>query len=499
MTPRNRSVCMIGPGISGRLSGGVFLSSRKRHFYFFSGGFYIMQQTEKPVNQITEGVIWKQLLYFFFPILLGTFFQQLYNTADAMVVGRFVGKEALACVGGSSSQIINLIVGFFIGLSSGATVIIAQYYGGRCEKELQDTLHTAMAFSIIGSVVISILGITLSPMILRMMNTPEYLMKDSLLYLRFYFGGILFVFIYNIGSGILRAVGDSKGPLYFLIFCCFCNIFLDLLLVMVFRMGVMGVALGTLISQALSSLLVLRSLMRTRDIYRLELRKIRLHSAPLSMLLKIGLPAGLQSTMYNLANMVIQAALNSFGTDTMAAWTAFGKVDSFYWMISSAFGVAITTFVGQNYGAGKIDRMKKSVRVCFCMDLATALTLSALMYLFLGKFLLSLFTTDAEVLSIGVRIMQIIVPAYAPFVFIEIFSGALRGAGNVLIPMLLTCGGICVTRILWIFFFVPSHRAVETIIFSYPGSWVLTAILFVLYFTWYARKHWNHTASGESL
>ena len=458
-----------------------------------------MQQTEKPVNQITEGVIWKQLLYFFFPILLGTFFQQLYNTADAMVVGRFVGKEALACVGGSSSQIINLIVGFFIGLSSGATVIIAQYYGGRCEKELQDTLHTAMAFSIIGSVVISILGITLSPMILRMMNTPEYLMKDSLLYLRFYFGGILFVFIYNIGSGILRAIGDSKGPLYFLIFCCFCNIFLDLLLVMVFRMGVMGVALGTLISQALSSLLVLRSLMRTRDIYRLELRKIRLHSAPLSMLLKIGLPSGLQSTMYNLANMVIQAALNSFGTDTMAAWTAFGKVDSFYWMISSAFGVAITTFVGQNYGAGKIDRMKKSVRVCFCMDLATALTLSALMYLFLGKFLLSLFTTDAEVLSIGVRIMQIIVPAYAPFVFIEIFSGALRGAGNVLIPMLLTCGGICVTRILWIFFFVPSHRAVETIIFSYPGSWVLTAILFVLYFTWYARKHWNHTASGESL
>ena len=456
-----------------------------------------MQQTEKPVNQITEGVIWKQLLYFFFPILLGTFFQQLYNTADAMVVGRFVGKEALACVGGSSSQIINLIVGFFIGLSSGATVIIAQYYGGRCEKELQDTLHTAIAFSVIGSIVISILGITLSPMILRMMNTPEYLMKDSLLYLRFYFGGILFVFIYNIGSGILRAVGDSKGPLYFLIFCCFCNIFLDLLLVMVFQMGVMGVALGTLISQALSSLLVLRSLMRTRDIYRLELRKIRLHSAPLSMLLKIGLPAGLQSTMYNLANMVIQAALNSFGTDTMAAWTAFGKVDSFYWMISSAFGVAITTFVGQNYGAGKIDRMKKSVRVCFCMDLATALTLSALMYLFLGKFLLSLFTTDAEVLSIGVRIMQIIVPAYAPFVFIEIFSGALRGAGNVLIPMLLTCGGICVTRILWIFFFVPSHRAVETIIFSYPGSWVLTATLFILYFAYYTRRHWGRGATKD--
>lgn len=448
-------------------------------------------------NGITDGVIWQQLLLFFFPILFGTFFQQLYNTADAMVVGRFVGKEALACVGGSSSQIINLIVGFFVGLSSGATVIIAQYYGARDEKNLQDTLHTAIAFSIVGSFVISILGIVLSPIILRLMNTPEYLMADSLLYLRFYFGGIIFIFIYNIGSGILRAVGDSKNPLYFLIFCCFCNIFLDLLLVMVFHMGVLGVALGTLISQALSSVLILRNLMRTKDIYRLELRKIRLHAAPLSMLLKIGLPSGLQSTMYNIANMVIQTALNSFGTDTMAAWTAFGKVDSFYWMISSAFGVAITTFVGQNYGAGKIDRMKKSVRVCFCMDLATALTLSALMYLFLGKFLLSLFTTDAEVLSIGVRIMQIIVPAYAPFVFIEIFSGALRGAGNVLIPMLLTCGGICVTRILWIFFFVPSHRAVETIIFSYPGSWVLTATLFILYFAYYTRRHWGRGATRD--
>ena len=446
---------------------------------------------------MTQGSPIRLLVLFAIPMLIGSVFQQMYNMTDTVVVGRFVGKEALACVGGSSSQIINLIVGFFVGLSSGATVIIAQYYGARDEKNLQDTLHTAIAFSIVGSFVISILGIVLSPIILRLMNTPEYLMADSLLYLRFYFGGIIFIFIYNIGSGILRAVGDSKNPLYFLIFCCFCNIFLDLLLVMVFHMGVLGVALGTLISQALSSVLILRNLMRTKDIYRLELRKIRLHAAPLSMLLKIGLPSGLQSTMYNIANMVIQTALNSFGTDTMAAWTAFGKVDSFYWMISSAFGVAITTFVGQNYGAGKIDRMKKSVRVCFCMDLATALTLSALMYLFLGKFLLSLFTTDAEVLSIGVRIMQIIVPAYAPFVFIEIFSGALRGAGNVLIPMLLTCGGICVTRILWIFFFVPSHRAVETIIFSYPGSWVLTATLFILYFAYYTRRHWGRGATRD--
>ena len=354
-----------------------------------------------------------------------------------------------------------------------------------------------MIFCLAASIIVGTVGFILAEPILHLMKTPAEVIPDSVLYLHIYFAGTFFNLVYNMVSSILRAVGDSKRPLYVLIITCLLNILLDVVFVVIFHMGVLGVALGTLISQALSSVLILRNLMRTKDIYRLELRKIHLHAAPLSMLLKIGLPSGLQSTMYNIANMVIQTALNSFGTDTMAAWTAFGKVDSFYWMISSAFGVAITTFVGQNYGAGKIDRMKKSVRVCFCMDLATALTLSALMYLFLGKFLLSLFTTDAEVLSIGVRIMQIIVPAYAPFVFIEIFSGALRGAGNVLIPMLLTCGGICVTRILWIFFFVPSHRAVETIIFSYPGSWVLTAILFVLYFAYYTKRHWGRGATRD--
>lgn len=447
-----------------------------------------MREEKTTVNQITEGIIWKQLLFFFFPIVLGTFFQQLYNTADAMVVGRFVGKEALASVGGSSSQIISLVVGFFVGLASGATVVIAQYYGARDEKALNETLHTAIAFSIVGSIVISFLGVFLSPVILRLMNTPDYLMEDSALYLQFYFGGILFIFIYNIGSGILRAVGDSRHPLYFLIVCCFLNIFLDVVLVVGFHLGVVGVALGTLISQGVSSVLVIRCLMKSTDLYKLELRKLRFHKKPFVMLLRIGLPSGLQSVMYNLANIIIQTALNSFGTDTMAAWTAFGKVDSLYWMISSAFGVAITTFVGQNYGAGKMDRVKKSIRVCLLMDLATALSMSVLLSAFLGKLLLNLFTTDQQVLAIGMRILRIIVPAYASFVFIEILSGALRGTGNVLTPMLLTCGGVCVTRILWIFFYVPRHKTVETIIFSYPGSWVLTSVLFVIYYLWKTRQ-----------
>ena len=432
-------------------------------------------------NQITEGIIWKQLLLFFFPIVLGTFFQQLYNTADAIVVGRFVGKEALAAVGGSTGQIINLVVGFFVGLSSGATVVIAQFFGAKDEQNLSKSLHSAIAFSIVGGIVMSILGILLSPAILRLMNTPENVMADSTLYLRVYFGGILFVFLYNIGSGILRAVGDSKRPLYFLIICCFLNIFLDLLLVVVFHMGVAGVALGTLISQAVSAVLIIVTLCRSKEMYHLTLREIRFYRAPLLSLLRIGIPAGFQSVMYNLANVTIQSALNAFGTDAMAAWTAFGKIDSLFWMISGAFGTSVTTFVGQNYGAGKYDRIRKSVKVSLGMFFGTAIAISLIM-ITLGQYMFYLFTTDDTVIEIGMQILRLIVPAYATFVFIEIYSGALRAMGDVFIPMLMTCGGVCILRILWILVVVPINSSIQTIMFSYPISWILTSILFFIYF-----------------
>lgn len=432
-------------------------------------------------NQITEGIIWKQLLLFFFPIVLGTFFQQLYNTADAIVVGRFVGKEALAAVGGSTGQIINLVVGFFVGLSSGATVVIAQFFGAKDEQNLSKSLHSAIAFSIVGGIVMSILGILLSPVILRLMNTPENVMADSTLYLRVYFGGILFVFLYNIGSGILRAVGDSKRPLYFLIICCFLNIFLDLLLVVVFHMGVAGVALGTLISQAVSAVLIIVTLCRSKEMYHLTLREIRFYRAPLLSLLRIGIPAGFQSVMYNLANVTIQSALNAFGTDAMAAWTAFGKIDSLFWMISGAFGTSVTTFVGQNYGAGKYDRIRKSVKVSLGMFFGTAIAISLIM-ITLGQYMFYLFTTDDTVIEIGMQILRLIVPAYATFVFIEIYSGALRAMGDVFIPMLMTCGGVCILRILWILVVVPMNSSIQTIMFSYPISWILTSILFFIYF-----------------
>lgn len=432
-------------------------------------------------NQITEGVIWKQLLLFFFPIVFGTFFQQIYNTADTVVVGRFVGKEALAAVGGSASQIVNLIVGFFVGLASGATVIISQFYGAEDEKNLKRTMQTAFAFSIISSVVIGIGGIVLAKPMLVMMKTPSELMADSVLYLHIYFAGVLFNLIYNMGSGILRAVGDSKRPLYVLIITCILNIILDVLLVVAFHMGVAGVALATVISQAVSAVLVMWMLIDTTEIYRLRPKEIRLYKKPLAAVLRIGVPAGMESVMYNISNLLIQIFINALGTDTVAAWTTLGKIDAFYWMVINAFSIAITTFVGQNFGAGKFGRMRKSVRVCMLMSLASAIVISALL-LITGKYIFRLFTTDASVITIGIRMLNFMLPAYSIYVVIGILSGALRGVGNVLVPMLLTCGGVCLLRIVWLFTVVPAHPGINSIMASYPVSWSITAVLFILYY-----------------
>ena len=432
-------------------------------------------------NAITEGIIWRQLLIFFFPIVLGTFFQQLYNTADAMIVGRFVGKEALAAVGGSSNQIINLIIGFFVGVSSGATVIIAQHYGSRKETELSHALHTAIAFSTVSSIFLMGAGYFLAPALLSMMNTPESMMADSVTYLRIFFLGILFTFIYNIGSSILRSVGDSKRPLYYLIVCCFFNIGLDLLFVLVFHMGIAGAAIATVLSQAVSAILVTWFLMRAEDIYRLEFHEIRFDLRSLGAVLRIGLPAGLESVMYNIANLTIQIFVNELGTDTVAAWGTMGKIDAVFWMVCNAFAISITTFVGQNYGAGKYHRMRKSVRVCMVMAYISAFIVSGALILFANP-IYHLFTTDQVVVDIGVHMIRFLIPSYAIYVVIGILSGALRGAGRVLVPMILTCGGVCLLRIIWLFAFVRSHPGIDSIMLSYPVSWIITAVLFVIYY-----------------
>lgn len=442
--------------------------------------------TGRSENKITEGVIWKQLLLFFFPILFGTFFQQLYNAADAMIVGRFVGKEALSAVGGGTGTIIQVLVGFFVGLSSGATVVISQYYGAKREEMVSYAVHTAIAFSLAAGVVMTVAGIAAAPSVLRAMDTPADVMAPSITYISIYFAGLTGNLIYNMGAGILRAVGDSKRPLYFLIASCMTNIVLDLLFVVGFHMGVAGAALATIISQALSAALVIAVLMRTRDMYRLELKKIRFDGRMFVRIIRIGFPAGLQSIMYSVSNLIIQASVNSLGTDTVAAWTAYSKIDSVYWMIINAFGIAVTTFAGQNYGAGKNDRVRKGVRVCLGMSFGSTVVLSVLLY-YVGVYFYSLFTTDPEVTRIGVEMLQYLVPFYVTYVAIEILSGALRGVSDCWIPMLLSCLGVCVLRILWIVAVVPLRRDIYNIMFSYPLTWTVTSILFAVYYLLFSK------------
>lgn len=443
-----------------------------------------METMQKTKNEITEGVIWKQLLLFFFPILLGTFFQQLYNTIDSVIVGQFVGKEALASVGGSSAQIVSLVVGFFTGLSSGAAVTIAQFVGARKEKTANAGLHNAFAIAAAGGIALTLIGILAAPFLLRLMNTPAETMDGSLTYLRIYFAGILFVLVYNMGSAILRATGDSKTPLYILIICCIVNIILDTAFVLLFHLGVMGVAIATLLAQAVSAVLVTLKLTRSKGILCLSLRKIRFHGPLLSMQLKLGLPTGFESILFAITNIAIQSAINTFGTDTTAAWSAFGKLDAIFWMISTAFGISITTFVGQNYGAGKMDRVRRSTLVCLGMDLAVSCFLVAVLIL-TRDLLFRLFTADEAVVRIGSDMLMFIIPWYIVYVFIEVLGGSLRGRGNVLVPVVITLLGVCVLRIIWLAGVMKISPTVHAIIFSYPVTWVVTAMAFIGY---YLRK-----------
>lgn len=446
-----------------------------------------MEQRKVRVNQITEGTIWKQLLLFCFPIILGTLFQQMYNTADVIVAGHFVGKEALACVGGSSGTIINLVVGFFVGLSSGATVIISRAYGAEKTEELNKAIYTSLLLSIIGGIILTAVGLIWTPRILGIMDTPEEVMNGSICYLRIYFGGILFVFVYNIGSATLRAMGDSKRPLYYLIVCCFINIFLDIVLVVIFKMGVAGVAIATVTAQAISAILTLQTLMKLETSYRVELKKIRFHKEIFFSIIWIGLPAGFQSVMNSISGIVMQTAVNGLGTNAVAGNTAYAKLDAIFWMISSAFSVSIATFVGQNYGAGKYDRMRRSVWVCLGLDVLVSGGLSIL-FMTCGRYLLYLFTSDAEVISKGLEVLRAIAPYYILVAFYEIFTSALRGMGDVVIPMIINILGLCIVRILWIMLAVPHFPDLYHMILSCPISWAVTAAIFIMYYGFWHRK-----------
>lgn len=447
-----------------------------------------MRQKRDNSNGITEGVIWKQLLIFFFPMLFGTFFQQLYTTMDAIVVGRCVGKAAMSAVGGSTSSLINVLIGFFMGLSTGATVTISQYYGAKNKEDVSKAVHTAIALAIVSGAFIMIIGIIGAPTALRLMGTNEDIMPYALTFIRIYFCGTIANLIYNMGSGILRAIGNSKLPLYFLIFSCVVNIILDILFVAVFHWGVMGVGLATVIAQFVSAILVCINLMRAKECYRLKLSLIRFHKGMLNRILRIGLPAGFQTLMYSSSNVIVQSNINGFGTNTVAAWTAYSKIDGIFWMTVNAFGISITTFSGQNFGAGKYERVRKGTKTCLKIALVVTLGLSALIY-FVAPYIYLLFTKDPTVIEIGLKMARFLAPAFVTYFCIEILSGSLRGMGASFVPMIITVLGICVLRITWLFTAVPAWYDIKTVMFSYPLTWVTTSTLFIIYYRYYTKRH----------
>lgn len=396
---------------------------------------------ELPSQRITEGVIWKQLLFFFFPILLGSFFQQMYNTVDTIIVGRFVGTRALAAVG-ATSALLNLMNGFFIGLSTGATVLLSQFYGAKSKQGVQDALHTGVALSLL------------------------------------------------LGAGILRAMGDSRRPTVFLMAACGVNIVLDIVCVVVLKMGVAGAAIATVFSQVVSAGMVTVALLRQPEETRLSLKKIRFQGELLKRILYVGVPAGLQFVTFDLANTLIQSGINSFGDVAVAAWTAYVKTDSLTWMISGAFGVSVTTFVGQNFGAQKYDRIRQSVWVCMGMSVALTGAMSALVIAF-RPVILGIYTTDPVVIRLGVYVMAWTVPFNVLFMPVEVFAGAMRGTGYSVVPTVITCMCVCVFRVVWIFTVVRTWHRIELLAVCYPLSWLLAATVFaIVYFRggWLRRR-----------
>ena len=436
-------------------------------------------------NKITEGGIFGQLLLFFFPILFGTFFQQLYNTADAVVVGRFVGKQALAAVGGTTSTLINLLVGFFVGLSSGATVVISQFYGARKPDKVHWAVHTAVAFSLIGGVLFMIIGVVFAHMALSAMHTPEDVLTYAVVYIRIYFLGMIPNLIYNMGAGILRAVGDSKRPLYFLIGSCMVNILLDLILVAGLRLGVAGAAIATISSQFFSACMVVYALTHTEDMYKLVWSKVHIDGRMLQRIVRIGIPAGMQSVMYNISNIIIQSGVNTLGTDNVTAWATYGKVDGLYWMMINALGIAVTTFVGQNYGAGRMDRVRKGCAACMVIGVGLTAFMGVVLYQW-GYVLVELFTTDQTVQAISMDLIRFMVPTLITYIAIEILSGTLRGVGDAWVPLMITCVGICLVRVLWIIFALPHFMTILAAAFCYPLTWTLTTIAFVVYYYFFS-------------
>ncbi len=432
-------------------------------------------------NDLTEGSIVKKLIAYFLPIAAGTMFQQLYNAADAIVVGKFVGTIALAAVGGSAAHITNLLIGFFVALSGGSTVVIAQLFGAKNEESIQKATGTAIAFCIISGIVLTVVGFACTPVFLRILQSPPDTIAASTVYLRIVFLGVTAQLLYNMEAGVLQAVGDSKSPFIYLLVCCITNIILDLLLVAVFKMGVAGAAIATIASQLMSAVLATVKLMRSKEAYRITLKGIGLHRELLGRMLRIGIPAGLQSSMYGISNMIIQVAVNLLGTATVAAWSLSGKIDGFYWACSNAAGIAVMNFAAQNYGAGRMDRVHDCEKLSLKLFMGVTLLFSALL-LGVGRSVLPIFNDDADVLAKTWQVMLYMVPLYFTWTYIEIISGVLRGIGDAVVPVIIIGVGVCLLRVVWIATVYRSHPNMLNVCLAYPISWIVTDIAFFFYY-----------------
>ena len=445
---------------------------------------------EKSKNRglMTEGVIWKEILLFSIPLLLGNLFQQLYNAVDSVVVGNYIGAQALAAVG-SSAPVINLLVSFFMGLAVGAGVIISRYFGARKKEELHIAVHTSLALTFAAGLVMTLIGVLISPYVLQWVGTPSDVMESSVLYLRIYFLGILSVMVYNMGSGILRAVGDSRNPLYFLIVSSVTNIILDMLFVIVFHMGIAGVGWATLIAQTISAVLSMLLLMRTKEEYQVKLKHIRFHKHMLYEIVRLGLPSGLQNAIVSFSNVIVQSNINAFGSLAMAGCGSYTKIDGFAILPVMSYSMALTTFTGQNMGAKKYDRVKQGAKTGILMSVITIVCISALL-LILGPNVLAIFSSDPTVINYGLYMMHVLAPGYIFLAISHAFNGIIRGAGITTVPMIVMVTCWCGLRMAWILTSVPLFHDIGVVFMGWPLTWIASALWLFLYYrkgSWMTR------------
>ena len=441
-----------------------------------------------------NGTLMDKLISFSLPLMLSGILQLLFNAVDIIVVGRFTGSQALAAVG-STTALINIFTNLFIGISLGANVLAARFYASGKEKEMSETVHTSITLALISGLVMALAGVLLARFALNLMGTPNDVIDQSVLYMRIYFLGMPFFMLYNYGAAILRAVGDTKRPLFFLVISGMTNAVLNLVLVIVFHMGVAGVAIGTIVSQLISSILVLRCLYTSNTSYRLYFSKLGIKTQYLKQIFQVGIPAGIQSTVINLSNALLQSSVNSFGSVAMAGYTAANNIFGFLYMSVNAVTQSCMSFTSQNYGVKKLKRMDRVLLDCMILSVGVTLTLGCGAYFF-GPELLKIYTSDADVIRCGVEVLAFTTVPYFCCGIMDLLPGALRGMGYSGVPMILSIIGTVGTRIVWIFGLFPAHRSLSFLFISYPVSWILTILMQAVCFC-FVRKHVHQSVNRD--